>query len=613
MFLVYQRIPVIFHDIFMVALAWTFAIIIRYGWPLENDVETIFWQVVPMVVIVQNLVFWYEGLYQGIWRFASLPDLLTILRSVILGTLAIILILVLFNRLERIPRSSLMFYPFLLTFFLGMPRLFYRLWYEHSFNFLLTTAQVQQRMLVLGAGTSGEMLVRDMLRCHGGEYIPVGFLDDETRLHGGKVQGIPILGHLDKLAEVVESLRINIIVIAMPSATSAQMQRIVELCERCQVPFRTLPKLDNMVNGVEVNLRDLREVAIEDLLGREKVQLDWHTIEIELRAKVVMVSGGGGSIGAELCRQIARLNPTALVILERGEFNLYQVEMQLRQEFPDLVLYADLGDVTDTVAVRHLLARYRPQVVFHAAAYKHVPLLQTQTREAVRNNVLGTKNLVEAVVEYGCQTFVMISTDKAVNPSSIMGATKRVAEVFCQAMNERSPTRFITVRFGNVLGSAGSVVPLFKEQITKGGPVTVTHPEISRYFMTIPEACQLILQAAAMGQGGEIFVLDMGQPINIRYLAEQMIRLSGKVPEQDISIIYTGLRPGEKLYEELFHLEEKLGKTTHPKILLASPRSSQWTELCEHLNQLALACDNYTETEIKQVLKKLVPEMNENK
>ncbi|NJO15466.1 MAG: polysaccharide biosynthesis protein [Thioploca sp.] len=610
MSLVYHRFPVICHDIIMVAWAWAFAIVIRYDLPLTPEVETIFWQVLPLVVSIQSVVLWYSGVYLGIWRFASLPDVITILHAVILGTLAIVLVLVLFNRLELIPRSSLLFYPFLLTFLLGTPRLLYRLWHDHSFKFLLTPDIPQQRILVLGAGTSGDMLVRDMLRNYHCGYLPVGFLDDQPRLQGGQVQGIPILGSIDKLLETVDSLQINIIIIAIPSATDEQMRRIIGLCEQCAVPVRTLPKFDSLVSR-QVKLSALRDVAIEDLLGRAKVQLDWQIIEAGLTGKIVLVSGGGGSIGAELCWQIARLNPAALVILERCEYNLYQVEMQLRQAFPQLILHAHLGDIVDSKAVQHILTSYYPQVIFHAAAYKHVPLLQSQLREAVRNNILGTRILAETATTSGCQTFVLISTDKAVNPSNIMGATKRAAEMICQALQEHSNTRFITVRFGNVLGSAGSVVPLFKSQIANGGPVTVTHPEVSRYFMTIPEACQLILQAAAMGQGGEIFVLDMGKPINIRYLAEQMIRLSGKLPDKDIKMIYTGLRSGEKLHEELFHQEEKLGKTTHSKILLADQRRNDWQQLVTALTQLALACDNYVESEIKTLLKNIVPELTE--
>jgi len=605
--LLYRRLPVILHDSGMVGMAWFLALVIRYGWPLGNEVEAIFWQVLPMVVVVQSLIFWYSGLYRGIWRFVSLPDLVSMLRSVAIGTLAVVLVLVLFNRLEKIPRSSLLFYPFLLIFLLGTPRFCYRWWCEHSFNFL-ATAKSLQRTLVLGAGTSGEMLVRDMLRNPHSGYLPIGFLDDNRQLHGGKVQGILVLGGIEQLTKLVKSLLIEIVIIAIPSASAEQMQRIVELCERCGVPFRTLP---NFVSG-PVNLQALREVAIEDLLGRDKIELDWETIQAGLQGKVVMVSGGGGSIGNELCWQIAQLNPATLVIVERCEFNLYRAERRLRQKFPKLSLYAYLGDVGDAIAMQHILSRHAPAIVFHAAAYKHVPILQWQVREAVRNNVLGTQILAQLVTQQGCQTFVMISSDKAVNPTNVMGATKRAAEIFCQAMNGRSQTHFITVRFGNVLGSAGSVVPLFKEQIAQGGPVTVTHPDISRYFMTIPEACQLILQAAALGRGGEIFVLDMGKPVRIRYLAEQLIRLSGKIPHQEVKIIYTGLRPGEKLHEELFHAEEKMGKTAHPKILLAVPRSNHWEQVDSLLKELVQACDEDSDSKIRRNLKQLVMEWHES-
>ncbi len=589
----------------MVAIAWTLAIILRYDLPLEPDVATVFWQVLPIAIVIQGLVLWYGGLYKGVWRFASLPDLVTILRTSIIGTFIVVLVLVFFNRLEFIPRSSLLFYPFLLIFLLGMPRLLYRLWYEHSFDFLLTDNTKPQQILVLGAGSSGDMLVRDMLRNRGSGYMPVGFLDDRKHLHNSKIQGVPVLGTIDKLSEVIESIEVDIIIIAMPSANDEQMRRIIELCEQCSVPVRTLPKLDRVINQ-SVNINDLHAVKIDDLLGRAKIELDWQIIVAGLHEKIVMVTGGGGSIGSELCRQIAKLTPTALVIVEQCEFNLYKVEMKLRQEFPDLVLYACLGNIADAVAMQYILQRYKPDIVFHAAAYKHVPMLQSQAREAACNNILGTQTLAKAVVNQGCKSFVMISTDKAVNPTNIMGATKRIAEIICQTMNNHSKTHFITVRFGNVLGSAGSVVPLFNKQIATGGPVTVTHPEISRYFMTIPEACQLILQAGSMGQGGEIFVLDMGKPVKIKYLAEQMICLSGK--QREVKIIYTGLRPGEKLYEELFHPDEKLGKTTHAKILLAEHRSNNLQQLTSTLEQLATACDNYAENDIIKIMQHIVPE-----
>lgn len=608
MSLIYNRLPIILHDIVMVGIAWTLAILIRYEWPLFPDVEATLWQALPIVIIVQSLVLWQGGLYRGIWRFASLPDLLSILRTAFIGTLSIALVLVLFNRLELIPRSSLLFYPFLLIIFLGLPRLIFRVWNEHSFNFLLTDQTHPKRVLILGAGTSGDMLVRDMLRIRGNEYMPLAFLDDNPRLHGGDVQGVPVLGNFDQLVETIETMQIDLIIIAMPSASDDQMRRVVDLCKGCEMPVMTLPKLDQLVNR-QVNFGALHDIAIDDLLGRAKIKLDWNIISLGLHKKVVMISGGGGSIGSELSRQVAHLNPTALIIFERCEYNLYKIELQLREQFPDLVLYAHLGDIVDSVAIRHILAKYKPEVIFHAAAYKHVPMLQSQAREGVRNNILGTQTLVEAAVEYACKTFVMVSTDKAVNPTNIMGATKRAAEIFCQTMNEKSNTNFITVRFGNVLGSAGSVVPLFKQQIAKGGPVTVTHPEINRYFMTIPEACQLILQASAMGQGGEIFVLDMGKPIKISYLAEQMVRLSGKIPEQDIKIIYTGLRPGEKLHEELFYTDEKLAATNHPKILLAAHCHNDSEIVMTNLRQLAKDCNDYNQEKIIKAVKQIVPEL----
>lgn len=604
----FKRLPVILNDLGMVIVAWSLALIIRYDWPLPVEVQAIFWPILAIVLLVQGAVLWHSGLYKGIWRFCSMPDFARILRAAALGGLLILLTLMLLNRLEGIPRTTLILYPGLLIFLLGMPRLLYRLYYEHSW--LIATPR-NQHVLVLGAGTSGDMLVRDMLRNPTSGYIPVGFLDDEQRLHGGNVQGVPVMGSINELPDIQDTVPVDVVVIAMPSASDQQMQRVVAICERSGIPFRTLPKFDNLVSQ-QVNLSDLRNVSIDDLLGRARVQLDWDIIQAGLQGKTVMVSGGGGSIGTELCRQIARLQPAALVIFERCEYNLYQAELQLQQEFPHLTLYAHLGDIVDRVAVQQILSRYQPQVIFHAAAYKHVPMLQGQIREAVRNNVIGTRLLAEAAVAQGCESFVLISTDKAVNPTNIMGATKRAAEIFCQAINAHSNTHFLTVRFGNVLGSAGSVVPLFKKQIARGGPVTVTHPEISRYFMTIPEACQLILQAGAMGKGGEIFVLDMGTPVQIRYLAEQMIRLAGKAPGKEIPIVYTGLRPGEKLHEELFHVEEALQQTAHHKILLASQRSAEdWEGLIEHLNQLQCACDRYDEAAIEQLLKLLVPELHE--
>jgi len=406
---------------------------------------------------------------------------------------------------------------------------------------------------------------------------------------------------------VARAVRADVVIIAMPAATNAQMQRIVGLCEKTEASFRTLPRLQDMVDG-RSGINEIKDVDIEDLLGRDQVQLDWRSISDGLAGKRVLITGGGGSIGAELCHQIARVDPASLVVVDRGEYNLYTVERALRRAFPELALQAVLGDICDTVAMRCIMGRVRPDAVFHAAAYKQVPMLQGQLREAARNNVQGTTIMARLADEYETRIFVLISTDKAVNPGSVMGATKRLAETFCQNFNAHSATRFITVRFGNVLNSAGSVVPVFHEQIQRGGPVTVTHPEVSRYFMTIPEASQLILQASVLGEGGEIYVLNMGEPVKIRFMAEQMIRLAGKRPDEDIDIVYTGLRPGEKLYEELFHDQERYQKTSHEKLLLARYRPVNWTLFNQQLANVDQACDQYDEERLLQLLNLLVPE-----
>ena len=390
---------------------------------------------------------------------------------------------------------------------LGGSRLFYRL----SKNKLKNISNFE-RVLIIGAGQAGEGLVRDFLRDINSKYKPVAFLDDDKNKIGQEIHGIRVVAAVNQLEEVVRDYSIELIIIALPSASSITMQRMVKLCEETKIRFRTLPSLKDLASG-RISINSLREVSIEDLLGREPVFLNRDEIQNEIKDKIVLVSGGGGSIGSELCRQIAIFSPEKLIVLEQSEFNLYTVELEFKEKFPHLSFVGYLVDVGDTVAVNVSMELHKPQLVFHAAAYKHVPILETQLRAAVKNNILGTCSVAKAAVRNNVEKFVLISTDKAVNPTNIMGATKRAAEIFCQNINKHSSTRFVTVRFGNVLDSAGSVVPLFRKQIAQGGPVTVTHPEITRYFMTIPEASQLILQAMLLGQGGEIFVLDMGEPI----------------------------------------------------------------------------------------------------
>lgn len=596
-----RRATVIAHDIMAVCLAWVLSYLTRYNLsPYGMDWESCL-STLPVIAVVQSIVLIWTGLYRGLWRFASIPDLLNIIRAVGYGALVIALILFLINRLNGVPRSTLLLYPLFSLGLLAGPRLAYRIWKDRRLT--LATGPYRKRALILGAGRAGDLLARDML----GESncLPIAFLDDRQVLTGGQLRGIPIVGTLEQLPAKVNEMAADVAVIAMPSANSEQMRRAVSLCEQAGIPYRTLPRLHDLTSG-KARIKELREVAIDDLLGRDEVSLDWERIRQELAGKSLLVSGGGGSIGAELCRQLARLAPATLVIVDNNEYKLYCIEQELRKEFLTLNLHAYLCDVSDEAGVEDILTQHLPEVVFHAAAYKHVPLLERQARQAVQNNVFGTLRLAEAVGRRGCGTFVLISTDKAVKPTSVMGASKRVAELLCQNLNQRSETRFIVVRFGNVLGSAGSVVPLFQAQIAAGGPVTVTHPEMTRYFMTIPEACQLITQAAVIGKGGEILVLDMGEPIKITELAEQLILLSGRVPGRDIEIVYAGLRPGEKLCESLFYDYEAPLPTESPKILLARHGAVDWQGLERELRGLEGGCRSGDERRIKQILEHIM-------
>ena len=600
---IHPRLAVVVHDRVMVWLAWYLANMVR--WSLQPDAPSIplFGPELPIVLATQGLVLWWTGLYRGLWRFASMPDIWNIARAATLGALAIALAVFLLNRLEGVPRASLLIYPAFLIAFLATPRLLYRRWKDSRYG--AGTRLPVRRVLILGAGSAGESLIRELRR----ENLlrPVGILDDNRSLRGARIQGVPVLGSLDRLPELAHEVAAEMLLIAMPSINNQQMQRVVALCETTHLPFRTVPRLKDVIEGRSA-FNQLKEVAIDDLLGRDPVSLDWTAIRTGLTGRRVLVTGGGGSIGSELCRQVARLGIESLCIVELSEFNLYQIERELRAEFPDLILDVVLGDCGDSAVIEHAMQRARPSVVFHAAAYKHVPMLQEQAREAVRNNVLATRTVAMAAVRHQAESFVLISTDKAVNPTNVMGASKRIAEMVCQSLARDSQVRFITVRFGNVLDSAGSVVPLFREQIRNGGPVTVTHPEVTRYFMTIPEACQLILQAAALGDGGEIFALDMGEPVLIAYLAEQMIRLAGKQPEQEIAIVYTGLRPGEKLFEELFHPQENYHPTVHAKIMLAQPRDLPVLLLERSLHSAHQALLRYDQEALEVILCQLVPE-----
>ena len=598
------RLAVVLHDLVMVWVCWQGLHYMRYALQPSPLSLAPFSSTVLIVLVAQGLVSWRVGLYRGLWRFASVPDLMNIFKASLIGLLAVVVGLFFYSRLDLVSRAALLLYPFVLTILLGAPRLIFRAWKDHR---LLQTAEGAERVLILGAGQAGEALVRDLRRT--GRYDPIGFLDDSVGLRGTRLQGLPVLGKIDDLRRIARETGAQLLVIAMPSVSATAKRRVIGLCEQSGLPFRTVPRLADILEGRSLP-GQLKEVAIEDLLGRQPHTPDWKAIRGWLGARSVLVTGAGGSIGSELCRQCARHGAKRIALLEIDELALLTVEAELRRDFPGIDCLPVLGDAGDPAVIAHALAVAEPEAVFHAAAYKQVPLLQRQLREAVRNNVLATDVVARASRDAGVGTFVLISTDKAVDPVNVLGATKRFAEMLCQSLVDPRSTRFVTVRFGNVLDSAGSVVPLFREQIRRGGPVTVTDPEVTRYFMTIPEACQLILQAAAIGAQQAVYTLDMGEPVSIRMLAEQMIRLAGKQPGKDIAIEYTGLRPGEKLHESLFHAEERYSATVHPKILQALPRGVSADRIEPALQALRESVVGYDLERLESSLRAAVPEFN---
>ena len=602
-----RTLAIILHDILAATFAWLGAYWLRFNLAVPPEFHAAALSTLQWVVPLQAVVFWRFGLYRGIWRFASLPDLKRIVFAVAIAALLIPLVLILFRVDAVVPRSVLILDPLLLIIVMGGSRLGYRAWKEHRLASVLRPGS--KPVLIAGAGSAADFLLRELARNPAG-FHAVGLLDDSCDKQGRLVQGVPVLGTLDEVAQHAARMDVSDVVLALPSAAHDVRKRVTERCTEAGLNVMTIPSLEDLVAG-RVSVSALRRVELDDLLGRDPVQLDDSGLHRLLTGKVVMVTGAGGSIGSELCRQIARYAPDRLVLFEQSELALYAMEQELPQRFPDLVIEPVIGDVKQADSVERVMATHRPQVVFHAAAYKHVPLMEnTNAWEALRNNVLGTYRVAQAARAQGVGTFVMISTDKAVNPTNVMGASKRLAEMVCQCMQhggegQRSGTRFVSVRFGNVLGSSGSVIPKFQKQIEAGGPVTVTHPEITRYFMSIPEAAQLVLQAGLMGEGGEIFVLDMGEPVKIAELARLMIRLSGS-DESRIRVEFTGLRPGEKLYEELLADDESTLPTPHAKLRIAQARRADQEALAAWLAWLS--GPRQDETAVKAWLRQHVQE-----
>lgn len=571
------------HDLLASALAWIVAYWLRFNFEIPPDQIAGMFSMLVWVVPLQFAFFTAFGLYRGIWRYASIPDLKRILLAVSMAAMAVPLLIVMARISVPIPRSVLVLDPILLVGFMAGNRLAYRAWKEHRLYRIVRSQG--KPVLILGAGDAAVHLLRELARTD--EWYVVGLLDDNVHKTNRMLHGARVLGNISSLGHWAGRTGAQHAIIAMPSASHQTRREIVGMCNEAGLNVLTVPAFADLMSG-RVTISQIRAIEVEDLLGREPVQLDDAGLHTLLTNRVVMVTGAGGSIGSELCRQIARFDPNLIVMFEASEFALYTIEQEFQQSFVQTKIAAVIGDVKNLKRLEKVIRDFRPSVIFHAAAYKHVPLMETENAwEALHNNVIGTYQAAYAAMRLGVEKFVLISTDKAVNPTNVMGASKRLAELVCQALQNQAKTRFVMVRFGNVLGSTGSVIPKFHEQIAQGGPITVTHPDITRYFMSIPEATQLVLQAGLMGIGGEIFVLDMGEPVKIVDLARDMIRLSG-LSDNDIDIVFTGLRPGEKLYEELLADDEGTLPTPHPKLRIAKARSANvaWLEkLLDWLSQ----------------------------
>lgn len=554
----------VLHDVVAAAVAWAAAFWLRLNLEIPPAYQPVFWYSVVVVVPLQAAMFWFSGLYRGLWRYASLHDIRLILLTVGAAAFAVPSALVLLRFSNGVPRSVFLLDPLLLILMMGGSRLAYRAWKEGRLASLANIGG--EPVLVLGAGQAADKLLRELRR--NPQWRVVGLLDDDQLKRGRNMHGIPVLGRIDEIAEIAAQRSISAAIVAMPSASHTVRRRAVERATDAGLKVMTVPSFDDIAGG-KVTIAQLRNVELDDLLGRDPVMLDDSSLRQLIGGNCVLVTGAGGSIGSELCRQIARFAPSRLVLCELSEFALYTIEQEFEAMRPAFEVVALVADCKDAARMEAVMNQHRPVLVLHAAAYKHVPLMEVDNAwEAVRNNVMGTAVCARAAAAAGVGKFVLVSTDKAVNPANVMGATKRVAEMLCQSLQRDTATRFVIVRFGNVLGSAGSVVPKFREQIASGGPVTVTHREIRRYFMSIPEASQLVLQAGLMGTGGELFVLDMGEPVLIVDLARDLIRLSG-FTEDEIRIEFTGLRPGEKLFEEPLADAEKTLPTPHPKLRIA--------------------------------------------
>ena len=609
-------------DILLVTGSFYAAHLVRFDFEIQQQTWLIFKRILPIVLITKIICFYFFDLYRGMWRYTSIADLINIIKASTISSLIIVSLVLFISRFEGFSRSVFVIdYCFTILLISGF-RVAVRFYFEYCsddkfwvivkqrlFGLFTHQQSSRKRLLIIGAGNCGEKIYREIRDNARLRYNVVGFLDDQPVKIGKKIHGIPVLDNTENIKAVAGRIRADEALIAIPSASSEQMRNIIEHCKKSGISFKTIPSMGELIDG-RVTVNAIREVAYRDLLGREVVKLDEEMISDYISKQCIMITGAGGSIGSELCRQICRFHPEKIILYERSESLLYDQELELKKKFSSVKVIPLMADIRNKRQLEKTFEMFKPKVVFHAAAYKHVPMLENQPWKAVENNVEGTKILIETAQRYKVERFVFVSTDKAVRPVNVMGATKRVAELLSLENNgsQSSNTRFMIVRFGNVVGSSGSVIPLFKKQIKEGGPVTVTHKEITRYFMIIPEACQLILQAGAMGKGGEIFLLDLGIPIKIDDMAHDLIRLSGLEPDIDIKIDYTGLRPGEKLYEELITEGEGIVPTTHKKIMVLNGAKTDLNILNGKIDDLIKLVEGQDEKKIKEKLREIVPE-----
>ena len=600
------------------ALALYLSYLLRFDFFPPPDHWQDFLSVLPLTVGVKWGVFVAFGMYKGMWRYTGLPDIWRLGQACFTAEVGVVALVAWLYRFAGYSRGVFVIDGALTLLLVGGLRMAIRTYYLKKERLGVKkilrgkgTQKGPRRCLIVGAGKAGEQVLRELLENVDMGYQVIGFLDDNFSKVGRSIRGLPVLAPVQEMERTVKKHAVEDVFIAMPSATGPQMRRVVEECERAGAEFKTVPGIGELIDG-RVSVSQFRKVDLQDLLGRKQVDLDFSSISFYLTDKVVLVTGAGGSIGSELVRQVVRFQPRIVVLVDRAESPLYALQMELNHERGFHNFVSVLGRVHDQKLINRIFAKYQPHVVFHAAAYKHVPLLEENPWEAVSNNILGSKMVMEATVHWQAERFVLVSTDKAVRPTSVMGASKRVTELIMQTMPQ-AQTRFMAVRFGNVLGSAGSVIPLFQRQIRSGGPVTVTHPEMTRYFMTIPEACQLIVQAGGMGSGGEIFILKMGEPVRIADMARDLIRLSGLEPDVDICIEYTGIRAGEKLYEELITQGEGVVESGHKDIMVLRPEADRGVqqmseELSRYIDEMLQAASALDGEKVKTGLKRIVPE-----